>query len=98
MTVIKLSSKISVNGTKLSLEKKLNGSMNAHQVAMSITLISLIGKSNQVPKPFHYSEEMNKTEKVAGNSPTGHIGLLMSLNTQVNLCQVTSIIMKQRKI
>jgi hypothetical protein len=88
MIVIKLSSKISVNGTKLSLVKKQSGLMNANKVAMSIISISLIGKSNQVQKLFHYLEECYKTVKVAGSLLTGHTGLLMLLNTQVNLSQV----------
>jgi hypothetical protein len=51
--------------------------MIAPKVMNSIISTSLIGKSKKVPKPFHYLEERLKTAKVAGLSPTGHIGLLM---------------------
>jgi len=59
--------------------------MIALKVLMSIISISLIGTSKKVLPLSPYLEEMSLMVEVAGTLLTGHIGLLMLLNTLPNL-------------
>jgi len=55
--------------------------MIAPRVMKSIISTSLIGTFKKVAKLFHYLEELSKTARVAGLSPTGHTGHLMLRST-----------------
>ena len=63
------------------MAKRQNGSTIALKAMKSIISTSSIGIFKKVPKLFHYLVELSKTARVAGNSLTGHTGLLMLQNT-----------------